>query len=303
MPPHDPRRGLPTFVRSADDLITAHEAIREGFLAQALAKTEKADPYVENAKQLLMMLRSGEGMDSLLQEPTYRNDLLAAAGLSTKAAKHFTATDLDNHARAILNAVIQEAGSAWPEEIIYRYLLTKGDTLGGEMRNWTGANAQRKLSSAIKGFLPSGEVTETINAKSGKLTGLKWDNKTIYFDAKPMFLNKSVDVILLRTTGSVGKMTLENPSAYLACGELKGGIDPAGADEHWKTARSSLDRIRKRFNALGTPVPSLFFVGAAIERSMAEEIFSYLEDGQLDYAANLTVDEQLQDLAHWLVSG
>ena len=30
-------------------------------------------------------------------------------------------------------------------------------------------------------------------------------------------------------------------------GELKGGIDPAGADEHWKTGNSALVRIRKAF--------------------------------------------------------
>ena len=33
---------------------------------------------------------------------------------------------------------------------------------------------------------------------------------------------------------------VENPKHYLACGELKGGIDPAGADEHWKTAGKAL---------------------------------------------------------------
>jgi len=30
-------------------------------------------------------------------------------------------------------------------------------------------------------------------------------------------------------------------------GELKGGIDPAGADEHWKTANKALDKMRKPF--------------------------------------------------------
>jgi type II restriction enzyme len=37
------------------------------------------------------------------------------------------------------------------------------------------------------------------------------------------------------------------PSAYIALGELKGGIDPAGADEHWKTARTALNRIHEAF--------------------------------------------------------
>ena len=42
---------------------------------------------------------------------------------------------------------------------------------------------------------------------------------------------------------------------YLALGELKGGIDPAGADEHWKTANSALGRIRKAFARKGCNRP------------------------------------------------
>ncbi|MDZ4383273.1 MAG: AvaI/BsoBI family type II restriction endonuclease [Thermodesulfovibrionia bacterium] len=44
---------------------------------------------------------------------------------------------------------------------------------------------------------------------------------------------------------------IKNPSLYIALGELKGGIDPAGADEHWKTARTSLIRIQKAFSKKG----------------------------------------------------
>lgn len=91
---------------------------------------------------------------------------------------------------------------------------------------------------------------------------------------------------------------MEAPESYLACGELKGGIDPAGADEHWKTATRALDRIRESFQ---TRSPALFFVGAAIETTMAKEIFAQLSDGSLSYAANLTAPEQLADLADWLV--
>ena len=92
------------------------------------------------------------------------------------------------------------------------------------------------------------------------------------------------------------------PEVYLACGELKGGIDPAGADEHWKTARSALNRITEHFEKKGLASPFRFFVGAAIGKGMAEEIFSMLQNGKLAHAANLTQDDQIQDLANWIVS-
>ena len=91
----------------------------------------------------------------------------------------------------------------------------------------------------------------------------------------------------------------KNPSPYIALGELKGGIDPAGADEHWKTARTSLTRIRKAFSDKGL-TPYTFFVGAAIENSMAEEIWHQLEDGTLNNAANLTDVNQVASLCGWL---
>jgi type II restriction enzyme len=81
----------------------------------------------------------------------------------------------------------------------------------------------------------------------------------------------------------------EDKTLYLACGELKGGIDPAGADEHWKTAGSALARIRSR---CGRRCPRLFFAASAIEEAMAKEIYHQLRIGKLSHAANLTVTKQ-----------
>jgi hypothetical protein len=86
---------------------------------------------------------------------------------------------------------------------------------------------------------------------------------------------------------------------YVALGELKDGIDPAGADEPWKTANAHLGRIRRSFGALGV-LPHLFFVGNAIEASMAGEIWNQLQSGELSNAANLTDNSQTMSLVSWL---
>ena len=83
-------------------------------------------------------------------------------------------------------------------------------------------------------------------------------------------------------------------------GELKGGIDPAGADEHWKTAKTALDRIKNTFQK-NSFSPKLFFVGAAIENKMAVEIFNNLKSKYIHNAANLTKPEHITALSDWLV--
>ena len=47
-------------------------------------------------------------------------------------------------------------------------------------------------------------------------------------------------------------------------------------------------------------LPQLFFVGNAIEASMAGEIWNQLASGELSNAANLTDDRQAVSLVSWL---
>lgn len=81
-------------------------------------------------------------------------------------------------------------------------------------------------------------------------------------------------------------------------------LEPAGdnfIDEHWKTANSALNRIRTSFSKKRLK-PKTFFIGAAIENNMAAEIFTQLQTGKLNNAANLTKDEQLTAICDWIIN-
>ncbi len=84
-------------------------------------------------------------------------------------------------------------------------------------------------------------------------------------------------------------------------GELKGGIDPAGADEHWETANTALTRIRNAFAELDKNIHTIF-IGAAIESAMAREIFTQCESKKLSNCANLTKPKQLAEICSWFVN-
>lgn len=289
---------IPKFIKSYKDLRTKHRAICDGFLAQALQKTEEAQPFIEEAHTFYKSLKKASSVENLLSVPDHRNDLISACGFSDKARDKLTKQELDDSIKKVLDRIYKESGPEFRENILYRYLLTKGDSLGGRMRNLGGALAGTKLTEKIIEKL-SGRKIEITKNKNGKIQTVEWDGRRLLFDAKALTGN-NIDVILLNSDGSnISENLLANKNKYLACGELKGGIDPAGADEHWKTANTSLGRIRTIF---GRQAPALFFIGAAVETSMAKEIFRQLKTGKLSHVANLHEEEQVNDLVDWLLS-
>lgn len=301
------------YIKSPKDLVTPIDITQSGFLQQALRKTKEASPYVEQAKRLLSKLQMAGAPQELLGIPEIRDDLVTAAGFSDKATNYFSSSELEEALLKVLQEIEQRTGSEWQTEITYRFLLTRGDTLGGIMRNIMGAEAKVKFTEAILAALRGKSIAPTISSSrkgTEKVQQISWPGRVLLFDKMPKIIGKNVDAILLRQTSERTPLMnvdsyfpvatlLSNKENYLACGEVKGGIDPAGADEHWKTAYGALDRIREKFQ--GKP-PKLFFIGAAIENSMAAEIFNQLQSGVLNHAANLNKPQQLSDLASWLVS-
>ncbi len=189
------------------------------------------------------------------------------------------------------------------------------------MRNIGGVLAQRKLTRAIISTLSlAGTRYQWLHATNNvwtemseedadielHLRGLSWKrgskSRTLIYNLTIPFLKNNVDFSLLNSSpAQLSRNFYNQAAAYIALGELKGGIDPAGADEHWKTARTALNRIRKAF-ARYRKYPKEFFIGAAIEKKMASEIWNELKEGSLDNAANLTDDNQIASVSRWLCS-
>ena len=71
-------------------------------------------------------------------------------------------------------------------------------------------------------------------------------------------------------------------------GELKGGADPAGSDEHWKTATRAFDRILGAANDTGRPQPRLSFIATILVDRVAREAALWIEQGKLTTVYNLT---------------
>ncbi|WP_341733733.1 AvaI/BsoBI family type II restriction endonuclease [Microcoleus sp. EPA2] len=134
---------------SSDNLVTTHEATRAGFVALALEKNRRATPYVAEARALQEAARQAEIPTDLLNVKGIEMGLLTAAGLSEKSLTHLMPKDKIEAINGLIRNFLEPAGTNFVEELVFRFLLTRGDTLGGSMRNVGGALAQRKLTRAI----------------------------------------------------------------------------------------------------------------------------------------------------------
>lgn len=307
-----------------EELITSKEQTRAGFVAMALEKNMMAVPFVQEAKALRSLAAKVRLPRELLERDDLFAGLLAASGLSTKALTHLTANDKKKAIENLIDNFLEPTGKQFADELVYRYLLTKGDALGGQARNLAGMLGDRKFFRTLISVLnlagikyrwkdlQSGVWLDRPDDDSGiekNIKALFWSRKRqtrlLITRSKLPLIGKNVDLILFDASPEDfhgNNLALFRHNArYVALGELKGGVDPAGADEHWKTANFALSRIKSGFQSLGLN-PHTFFVGAAIAQSMAEEICRQIDSRVLERAANLSNDDQLASLCEWLVS-
>jgi type II restriction enzyme len=306
-------------LKSSKDLETTYEAVRAGFVALALERNRRATPFVAEARAFKALASMAETPRDLVKVKEIQDALLTAAGVSHKAANHLEDADKRAAIDGLIKNFLEPAGASFVEELVFRFLLTRGDTLGGSMRNIGGAIAQRKLTRAmIAQFRVTKGKCRWLHSETDvwadlpeddadielHLRGLSWQSslgpRTLLYNLRVPLIGNNVDLCLFNCPEkTLTKATVKDPAVYLALGELKGGIDPAGADEHWKTAHTALNRINKAFGKSKLK-PHTFFIGAAIEPKMASEIWELLQSGILENAANLTNDDHIVSITRWL---
>jgi len=308
-------------LKSSKDLQTTYEAIRAGFVVLVLERNRRATPFIAQARALKAAASMAKTAIELLKIEEIQPALLTAAGVSDKAANHLQVPDKREAVAGLIENFLEPAGADFVEELVFRFLLTRGDTLGGAMRNIGGFMAQKKLTrSTIAHLNLAGKSCKWLHSNTKvwadlpeddadvelHLCGLSWKSKkrprTLMYNLTVPIVGNNIDLCLFDCNPErLTSETRKNPAAYIALGELKGGIDPAGADEHWKTARTALSRISSAFTE-NNHKPHTFFIGAAIEAKMASEIWGLLEKGVIENAANLTDENQIASITRWLCS-
>jgi len=309
-------------IKTSEDLVTSREQTRAGFIVFALEKNRRSTPIIESAKVFKVLASKAKTAKELLNISEIQTALLTAAGLSDKAVNYFNEEDKKKAILGLIENFLEPAGKYFIDEVVYRYLLIKGDSLGGSMRNIVGAIAQQKFARTLLSNLSvsgtnyvwldnktknwEGKPTNDFSIEE-QLKALSWKNpkgknRVLAFNLNIPIVKNNIDICLFNAdieTYNNGDI-VNTPKKIVMLGELKGGIDPAGADEHWKTGNTALNRIRESFANHDLKVETSF-IAAAIEKKMASEIFAQLQSKTLSNAANLTIDEQLVSYCNWLL--
>lgn len=289
-------------VNSPNDLVTTKEDRVHGFSWQADEKVKRANAFIECANYFKQHCHTIKSIECIRHDPKLTEYIIASCMLSRKSLNHLP-INIQNEIIENLIDFSRLTDFEYISELEQRYFLTCGDSLGGSMRNVIGQSAQEKLTECIYARLSylKQNPERIINNRTNKTTQIVWNNRRAFFDQKPKFINNSIDIIVVKGYSAYTGV-LETPEDYTCCGELKGGIDPAGADEHWKTAKTALMRISDIFDRINIPRPKLIFLGAAIETTMANEIFNLLQSEWLAGAANIKNDQQLNEIIDIIIS-
>jgi len=309
-------------IKTPEDLVTSREQTRAGFIAFALEKNRRSTPIIESAKSFKVLASKAKTAKDLLNISEIQPALLTAAGLSDKAVNYFNEEDKKKAILGLIENFLEPAGKGFVDEVVYRYLLIKGDSLGGSMRNLVGAISQQKfVRTLLSNLSVSGTNYQWLDNKTKiweekptndfsieeQLKALSWRNpkgkkRTLAFNLNIPIVKNNIDICLFNADVETynNGVIVNTPEKILMLGELKGGIDPAGADEHWKTGNTALNRIRESFAQHNLKIETSF-IAAAIEKKMASEIFAQLQNKSLSNAVNLTIDEQLVSYCDWLL--
>lgn len=133
-------------LKSYKSLITPYEETRAGFISLALEKNKKATPFVEEAKVLKVIAGKAKDPKDLLRLNEIEDSLLTASGISDKAKNHLQREDKCIAILGLIENFLEPSGKSFVDELVYRFLLTRGDSLGGSMRNLAGVVGERKFT-------------------------------------------------------------------------------------------------------------------------------------------------------------
>jgi hypothetical protein len=240
------------------------------------------------------------------------------------------ATEIATYLNRIISGLVK-IGGVTPHRHIEMVLASFGDSLGGSSRNEVGRLASAEVVRyvalhfhghgrlenivyTLKGSLDDGEEEDEEDVLRGEEYTLVVTPDTDLEDHLDRLEGRRVKYRQLHFSNGFqicfdrqikwhdasGKEWKIGPDVHsrgseadmLWAAEIKGGADPAGSDEHWKTATRAFSRILDACEATGRSTPLLSFIATILVERVAREAQTLIDEGKLYSVYNLT---QIED--------
>lgn len=265
--------------------------------------------YYRNIAMLSSKVMHGVGLD------TSRYEANQATPTQTEAVK------LSTYFNKIVSALVL-TGGVTPHRHIAMLMANMGDSLGGVSRNEVGRTAMMRLLNPLVAYLhrqdylqeivcsfkdalaDSGASRQSMREKIVMDSTVDIDKLLSDFEHRrakyhELVLRNGSRLLIDRQlnwideAGSAYRIgpdlhAMVETQDFVWAAELKGGADPAGSDEHWKTATQALRRILDACLATGRDQPALVFIATIFVERVAREAQAWIDDGKLTAAYNLT---------------
>jgi hypothetical protein len=281
-------------------------------LPENLRRHPQVTFYYRNVAMLSAKVMRGIGQDTKSFEE------------GSEAPSEERATALAQYFNEIVSDLVLKGGVT-PYRHLTMMMANLGDSLGGTSRNEVGRIAvERLLDPVICALHKQGQLWEIEYSLKGKLlleeseettgeasrrvekvhanTDLAWllrhfqECRVLYHEIRLKNGNRLKLNRQLEWHSPSGDSHKIGPDLHtevgevdmLWAGEVKGGADPAGSDEHWKTATQTFDRILAATDATSRPRPMLSFIATILVERVAREAQAWIEEGKLTSVYNLT---------------
>jgi len=155
------------------------------------------------------------------------------------------------------------------------YSLVLGDSMGGSMRNLIGNIGEDRIENVLNTKFGGQRVKSTESGRP-KITKCSNPPRTLHWNVK-IPGQRNFDLVISKSTTLISVL------------EIKSGIDPAGADEHWSTASSKLLKLHQAMPSL-----KCGFAGAVIVDSTRREIAEGIKRKELVCGININSDIEIE---------
>ncbi len=234
------------------------------------------------------------------------------------------ACDLAHRFNEIISALIK-VGQVTPQRHLEMAYTNLGDSFGGAWRNEIGRQAYVEVITPLALHLHSqGHLASILYTLKGRIVQNEEERQKDTHQIQELVIAKSLDLeaelarleeqrlvyrelrlhngnrLLLNRQitwqDTKGELYRIGPDLFSSSreeemlwgGELKGGADPAGSDEHWKTATRAFDRILLACERTGRSRPPLSFIATILVERVAREAAEWVAQGKLKSVYNLT---------------